>query len=155
MPTSVENYVPYEPNAQGFTEALIDLKSSMGTSSVFKVTGYEAIAFENVTQGQILYSRASDGQVGKAIASDTLDKAIVAGVAETTKTAGQTVKVIVAGIVATSGLDLGDQYYLSAASAGAIVKTPPSSAGQYISRIGEAGSTGQLIIRIEPPILLS
>ena len=153
--SSVENYIPYAPNAQGFTEALIDLKSSMGTSSVFKVTGYEAIAFENVTQGQILYSRASDGQVGKAIASDTLDKAIVAGVAETTKTAGQTVKVIVAGIVATSGLDLGDQYYLSAASAGAIVKTPPSSAGQYISRIGEAGSTGQLIIRIEPPILLS
>ena len=153
--SSVENYIPYAPNAQGFTEALFDLKSSMGTSSVFKVTGYEAIAFENVTQGQILYSRASDGQVGKAIASDTLDKAIVAGVAETTKTAGRTVKVIVAGIVATSGLDLGDQYYLSAASAGAIVKTPPSSAGQYISRIGEAGSTGQLIIRIEPPILLS
>ena len=71
--SSVENYIPYAPNAQGFTEALIDLKSSMGTSSVFKVTGYEAIAFENVTQGQILYSRASDGQVGKAIASDTLD----------------------------------------------------------------------------------
>ena len=155
MPTSVENYIPYEPNAQGFTEALIDLKSSMGTSSVFKVTGYEAVAFENVVQGQILYSRASDGQVGKAIASDTLDKAIVAGVSETTKTSGKTVKVIVAGIVATSGLDFGDQYYLSAASAGAIVKTPPSSAGQYISRIGEAGSTGQLIIMIEPPILLS
>jgi len=52
-------------------------------------------------------------------------------------------------------LDFGDQYYLSAASAGDIVKTPPSSAGQYISRIGEAGSTGQLIIRVEPPILLS
>ena len=153
--SSVENYIPYAPNAQGFTEALIDLKSSMGTSSVFKVTGYETIAFENVTQGQALYSRASDGQVGKAIANDTLDKAIVAGVAETTKSAGQTVKVIVAGIVATSGLDLGDQYYLSAASAGAIVKTPPSSAGQYVSRIGDAGSTGQLIIRIEPPILLS
>ena len=47
MATSVENYIPYEPNAQGFTEALIDLKSSMGTSSVFKVTGYEAVAFEN------------------------------------------------------------------------------------------------------------
>ena len=153
--SSVENYIPYAPNAQGFTEALIDLKSSMGTSSVFKVTGYEAIAFENVTQGQILYSRASDGQVGKAIASDTLDKAIVAGVAETTKTAGQTVKVIVAGIVATSGLDLGDQYYLSAASAGAIVETPPSSAGQYVTRVGEAGSTGQFIVNVERPILLS
>ena len=152
---SVEALAPYQPNAQGLTEVLIDLKSTMPSQTVFKVTGYETTCFEDVVQGQVLYSRASDGQVGKAIASDTLDKATVAGVAETTKSAGQSLKVIVAGIVATSGLDLGDQYYLSAASAGAIVKTPPSSAGQYVSRIGEAGSTGQLIIRIEPPILLS
>ena len=155
MSSSVENYIPYQPNAQGLTEVLLDLKSSMGTGSVFKVTVYEAVVFENVVQGQALYARASDGQVGLAIANDTLDKALVAGVAETTKSQGQTVKVIVAGIIATSGLDFGDQYYLSAASAGAIVKTPPSSAGQYVSRIGEAGSTGQLIIRVEPPILLS
>ena len=92
MATSVENYIPYQPNAQGLTEALLDLKSSMGTSSVFKVTGYEAVAFENVVQGQALYARASDGQVGLAIANDTLDKALVAGVAETTKTAGQSIK---------------------------------------------------------------
>ena len=153
--SSVENYIPYSANAEGFTQVLIDLKSTMPSQTVFKVTGYETTCFEDVVQGQVLYSRASDGQVGKAIASDTLDKATVAGVAETSKSAGQSIKVIVAGIVATSGLDLGDQYYLSAASAGAIVKTPPSSAGQYVSRIGEAGSTGQLIIRIEPPILLS
>ena len=153
--SSVENYIPYSANAEGFTQALIDLKSTMPSQTVFKVTGYETTCFEDVVQGQVLYSRASDGQVGKAIANDTLDKATVAGVAETSKSAGQSVRVIVAGIVATSGLDLGDQYYLSAASAGAIVKTPPSSAGQYISRIGESGSTGQLIIRIEPPILLS
>ena len=153
--SSVENYIPYAPNAQGLTEALIDLKSTMPSQTVFKVTGYKAIAFENVSQGDAVYSRASDGQIGKAIANSTLDKAIIAGVAETTKSAGQEVRVIVSGIVSTSGLDLGDQYYLSAASAGAIVKTPPSTAGQYISRIGEAGSTGQLIIRSEPPILLS
>ena len=98
--SSVENYIPYQPNAQGFTEALIDLKSTMPSQTVFKVTGYNTTCFENVTQGHVLYSRASDGQVGKAIASDTLDKAIdkaiVAGVAETTKSAGQIVSVIVA-----------------------------------------------------------
>ena len=121
--SSVENYIPYAPNAQGLTEALIDLKSTMPSQTVFKVTGYKAIAFENVSQGDAVYSRASDGQIGKAIANSTLDKAIVAGVAETTKPAGQEVRVIVSGIVSTSGLDLGDQYYLSAASAGAIVKT--------------------------------
>ena len=155
MATSVENYIPYQPNAQGLTEALLDLKSSMGTSSVFKVTGYEAVTFENVTQGDVLYARASDGQVGKAIANDTFDKALVAGVAETTKPAGQSVKVIVAGIVATSGLNAGDQYFLSAASAGAIVETPPSTAGQYVTRVGEAGSTGQFIVNADRPILLS
>ena len=155
MATSVENYIPYQPNAQGLTEALLDLKSSMGTSSVFKVTGYEAVTFENVTQGDVLYARASDGQVGKAIANDTFDKALVAGGAETTKPAGQSVKVITAGIVATSGLNAGDQYFLSAASAGAIVETPPSTAGQYVTRVGEAGSTGQFIVNAERPILLS
>ena len=153
--SSVENYIPYSANAEGFTQVLIDLKSTMPSQTVFKVTGYKAIAFEDVNQGDAVYSRASDGKIGKAIASSTLDKAIVAGVVETTKSAGQEARVIVSGIVTTSGLDLGDQYYLSAASAGAIVKTPPSTAGHYISRIGEAGSTGQLIIRAEPPILLS
>jgi hypothetical protein len=131
--SSVENYIPYQPNAQGLTEALIDLKSTMPSQTVFKVTGYET----------------------KAIANDTFDKACVAGIAETTKTAGQSVKVIVAGIVATSGLNTGDQYFLSAASAGAIVETPPSSAGQYVTRVGEAGSTGQFIVNPERPILLS
>jgi len=84
---SVEALAPYQPNAQGLTEVLIDLKSTMPSQTVFKVTGYEVICFENVTQGDALYSRASDGQVGKAIANDTFDKACVAGVAETTKPA--------------------------------------------------------------------
>ena len=101
---SVEALAPYQPNAQGLTEVLIDLKSTMPSQTVFKVTGYETTCFENVTQGDALYSRASDGQVGKAIANDTFDKACVAGVAETTKPAGQSLKVITAGIVATSGL---------------------------------------------------
>ena len=153
--SSVENYIPYEPNAQGLTEALIDLKSTMPSQVVFKVTGYNTTCFEDVTQGQVLYSRASDGQVGKAIANNTFDKALVAGVAETTKPAGQSVKVITAGIVATSGLNAGDQYFLSASSAGAIVQTPPSTAGQYVTRVGEAGSTGQFIINDYRPILLS
>ena len=108
---SVEALAPYQPNAQGLTEVLIDLKSTMPSQTVFKVTGYETTCFENVTQGDALYSRASDGQVGKAIANDTFDKACVAGVAETTKPSGQSVKVITAGIVATSGLNAGNQYF--------------------------------------------
>ena len=48
--SSVENYIPYQPNAQGFTEALIDLKSTMPSQTVFKVTGYNTTCFENVVQ---------------------------------------------------------------------------------------------------------
>ena len=152
---SVEALAPYQPNAQGLTEVLIDLKSTMPSQTVFKVTGYETICFENVTQGDAVYARASDGQVGKAIASDTFDKAKVAGIAETTQSSGTEIRVLTRGIVTTAGLDAGDLYFLSAASAGSIVTTPPTTAGHYLTRVGEAGSTGQFIIKVEPPIELS
>ena len=80
------NYEPYEPNAQGFTEALLDFKSTFVGNVPFKVTGYVTTAFENVTQGDAVYARASDGFIGKAIGNDTFDKAKVAGFAETTET---------------------------------------------------------------------
>ena len=73
------SYEPYSPNAQGLTEALIDLKTAFPGIVAQKVTGYETTAFENLNQGDAVYSRASDGQIGKAIASSTLDKAFVAG----------------------------------------------------------------------------
>ncbi len=153
--SSVENYIPYQPNAQGLTEVLLDLKSTMPTNTVFKVTGYVTTCLEDVTQGDAVYSRDSDGFIGKAIANDTEQKATVAGFVETTKSSGSEVRVITRGIIATSGLDTGDLYFLSAASPGAIVKTPPSTAGQFVTRVGEAGSTGQFIVKVEPPIKLS
>ena len=152
---SVENNIPYQPNAQDFVEVLLDLKSTMPTQTVFKVTGYVTTTFENVTQGDAVYSRASDGFIGKAIANDTFDKAKVAGIAETTQSSGAEVRVLTRGIVTTSGLNTGDLYFLSANSAGAITDTPPTGSGNYLTRVGEAGSTGQFIIKIEPPILLS
>ena len=153
--SSVENYIPYQANAQGLTEALLDLKSTMPTNTVFKVTGYVTTCIEDVNQGDAVYSRATDGHVGKAIANATEDKAQVAGFVETTQSTGSEVKVLTRGIIATSGLDTGDLYFLSASSAGSIVTTPPSSAGQFVTRVGEAGSTGQFIIKVEPPIKLS
>ena len=154
--SSVENYIPYEPNAQGLTEALIDLKSRMPSNTVFKVTGYETTCFENVRQGYALYSRASDGQVGKASASNGLqENAQVVGFANADASASATVKVIVIGIKSMSGLDAGDLYFLSPSTAGAITLTPPSSAGQAVVRVGEASTTTDFAIRIEPPIKLS
>ncbi len=151
----VKNYEPYEPNAQGFTESLLDFKSTFAGTPIQKVTGYVTTTFENVTQGDAVYSRASDGFVGKAIGNDTLDKAKVAGFAETTQTSGSQIRVLVRGIIATSGLNFGNEYFLSTSSAGSITETPPSGSGNYLTRVGEAGSTGQFIIKIETPILLS
>ena len=66
----IKNYEPYEPNAQGLTESLLDFKSTFTGAPVPKVTGYQATTFENVTQGDAVYSRAADGFIGKAIANE-------------------------------------------------------------------------------------
>ena len=150
----VKDYEPYLGNTRGLVDVLIDFKSTMPTPIVYKIVGFNAVAFEDVTQGDALYSRTSDGKLGKAIANDTFDKAFVAGIAETTKSAGESVRCIVAGVVATTWLDAGDEYYLSNASAGAITKTAPTTATHYVTRIGESVSTTQLIARIERPIKL-
>ena len=151
----VSNYEPYAPNAQGFTEALIDLKSTMASRTVYAVAGFQSITFENILQGEALYLRSSDGKVGRAIASSTEDLARVAGFAQTSKLAGETARVLIVGTLATTGLNPGQLYYLSAASAGAITTTPPTTAGHYVTRVGEAVTAVELIIQLEPPILLS
>ena len=40
-----------------------------------------------------------------------------------------------------------------ATSDGAITKTPPTASGHYLVRVGEAATTANLAIQIEPPIL--
>ena len=151
----VKDLEPYAANAEGLTGVLTDIVSTMPNPIVFKVVGYVVNAFENVTQGDVLYARASDGQVGKAIANDTLDKAVVAGIAETTVTAGNQVRVIVTGQVAVStSIDPGDMYFLSAASAGSLTKTPPTTAGHYVTLVGEAGTSNQIVLKIKRPIQL-
>ena len=105
----VKNYEPYEPNAQGLTESLLDFKSTFAGTPISKITGYVTTAFENITQGDAVYARAADGFIGKAIGNDTFDKAKVAGFAETTETSGSQVRVLVRGIIATSGLNFGNE----------------------------------------------
>ena len=80
------NHSPYAPNFEGVVGALLDFKDTSPSDSAFKLFGVELTCFENVTQGNALYIRASDGKVGKAIANGTLDQATVFGIAETTKT---------------------------------------------------------------------
>ena len=151
----VKDLQPYAGNVEGLVAVLEDFRQTMPNPIVFKVVGYQAEAFENVSQGDAIYSRASDGKVGKAVANGTVDQATVAGFAETTKTAGQTVRVIVSGQVpSTQTLDAGDLFFLSGSSAGSITKTPPTTAGQFLTFVGEAANTAELIVRIKRPIQL-
>ena len=57
-------------------------------------------------------------------------------------------------IAVAQTLDPGDLFFLSPTQSGQIVKTPPSTTGQYVTPIGEALATNELIIRIKRPIEL-
>ena len=146
---------PYEPNYRGLVDAIIDLKEGFPSFAPLQV-GFDATAFENVTEGDALYMRTSDGQVGKATAADgTSEAATVVGFANATASANASVKVVVVGIKSMTSLDAGDLYFLSPSTAGAITLTPPSSAGQAVVRLGEAATSTSFAIQIEPPIKLS
>ena len=146
---------PYEPNYRGLVDAVIDLKEGFPNFAPAIVV-FNAICFENVTNGDALFMRTSDGRVGKAIASNGLaENAIVVGFANASALSGETLQVAVAGVKTMSGLDPGDLFFLSESTAGGITLTPPSTAGQAVVRLGEAATSTQFSIQIEPPIKLS
>lgn len=54
----------------------------------------------------------------------------------------------------TGGLTAGTIYYLDPSTAGKLTDTAPSTAGQYVVRVGLATSTTEMEITIEPPVKL-
>ena len=145
---------PYAPNYRGLVDAVIDLKEGFPTFSPIRV-GFDATTFEAVSNKDALYMRSADGQVGKATAaSGSSEAANVVGFADSDKGSGETVKVVVVGIKTMTSLDAGDLYYLSPSTAGAITTTAPSGSGQAVTRLGEAATTTDFSIQVDPPILL-
>lgn len=145
---------PYDHNYGGLIEALIDLKDGFPTFAPERV-GFDATTFEAVDDGDALYMRTSDGAVGKARAGGTQDEAIVVGFADDAAALGASVKVLVAGLLDyPSAINPGDVHFLST-TAGEITTTAPSTAGQYVTRVGEGATTSEFSIQLEPPILLS
>ena len=145
---------PYAPNYRGLVDAVIDLKEGFPTFSPIRV-GFDATTFEAVSNKDALYMGSADGQVGKATAaSGSSEAANVVGFADSDKGSGETVKVVVVGIKTMTSLDAGDLYYLSPSTAGAITTTAPSGSGQAVTRLGEAATTTDFSIQVEPPILL-
>ena len=145
---------PYANNFHGLVDALLDLKEGFPTFAPLQV-GFNATAFQDVTDGDALFMRTSDGQVGKASAADgTLENATVIGFANSTVSANSSVKVIVVGLKTLSSLNPGDLFFLSDSTAGAITTTPPSGTGKAVTRVGEASTATDFAIHIEPPVLL-
>ena len=145
---------PYASNFRGLVDALLDLKEGFPTFAPFQV-GFNATAFQDITDGDALFMRTSDGQVGKASAADgTLENATVIGFANSTVSANSSVKVVVVGLKTLSSLNPGDLFFLSDSTAGAITPTPPSGAGKAVTRVGEASTATDFAIHIEPPVLL-
>jgi len=142
---------PYDHNFGGLVEALIDLKEGFPTFAPERV-GFDATTFEAVSDGDALYMRSSDGKVGKAQADGTLDEAIVVGFADDDAAINATVKVLVAGLLDYPSLiDPGDVYFLSV-TPGQITTTVTSTAGHYVTRVGEGATTSEFSIQLEPPI---
>ena len=145
---------PYTNNFRGLVDALLDLKEGFPTFAPLQV-GFNATAFQDVTDGDALFMRTSDGQVGKASAADgTLENATVIGFANSTVSANSSVKVVVVGLKTLSSLNPGDLFFLSDSTAGAVTTAPPSGAGKAVTRVGEASTATDFAIHIEPPVLL-
>ena len=145
---------PYANNFRGLVDALLDLKEGFPSFVALQV-GFNATAFQDVTDGDALFMRTSDGQVGKASAADgTLENATVVGFANSTVSANGTVRVVVAGLKTLSSLNAGDLFFLSDSTAGAISTSAPTGAGKAVTRVGEASTATDLAIHIEPPVLL-
>ena len=144
----------YAPNYIGLRDVLLDLKLTFQNINFYPVIRFFDEAFENVSQGDALYLRNSDGKVGKAIANDTVEKALVVGFAQTTKLAGEQVGVLVIGRLASSGLAPGDSYYLSDTTPGEITTVPPTTVDYFVTRLGVATSNSEFNIQLEPPVQL-
>jgi hypothetical protein len=145
---------PYAPNYRGLVDALIDLKEGLPSQVGGKLV-IRAVAGEALTSGNAVYLDSPTGKLFKAIASSTVDEATVLGFAQENVAINVQTDILVGGALATSGLSPGVPYFLSAASAGSITATPPSTAGQFVTRVGESGAATQLAVRPELPIQLS
>jgi hypothetical protein len=145
---------PYAPNYRGLVDALIDLREGL-PAAVSNQPVIRAVAGEALTAGNAVYLDAPTGNLFKAIANATIDEASVLGFAQENVSAGTSTNILIAGTLVTTGLSPGTFYFLSPVSAGSITATVPTTAGQFVTRIGEAGASTQLAVRPEPPIQLS
>ncbi len=134
------------------------------------VTAIDVIARTNANVGAIVigtpvYASAA-GSVDKAKADASGTVQVVGLVRDTSITASASGNIQTDGVLAattgqwdavagtTGGLVAGTVYYLSEATAGILTATAPSTAGQFVVRVGIALSTTEMSIKVAPPVKL-
>lgn len=122
---------------------------------------YTALAAVNLDDGQPIYITGV-GEVDLAQA-DSQSTADVVGLVQVDCLAGETCRYLTEGsiermdwvtIAGTSDLSPGSTYFLDPANAGKLTTTAPTTAGQFVVRVGRAVNVRTLDIEVELPILL-
>lgn len=121
-------------------------------SETTTATASEALAAGDYVN---LYNNASALGVRKADASGGMAK-MAHGYVLAAVTNGGTATVYYGNLnTQRTGLTIGSQYYLSGATPGAVVTTPPSTATHIVQMLGVARSATELLTEIQPPIVLA
>lgn len=107
----------------------------------------------NHVLGDVVYISAADtAKKAKADAAGTKDAMAFATATIATSTTGSyQTDGLLAGM---AGLTAGAVYYVSPTTAGVITSTAPSTTGQFVTRVGIAVSTTELLIQFERSIAL-
>lgn len=128
------------------------------------------VALTNANAGSIVIGTpvyiSASGSVDKARTNAGSTSLAVGLVADTTIATTATGNITVAGVLTattgqwdavtgqTGGLTAGSRYFISAATAGALTTTAPTTAGQFVAAVGIALSTTKMKVNIDPTIEL-
>jgi len=126
--------------------------SLQATTSVEKVVlSFTCTATEQV--GDVVYLSADD-TVAQA-QSNAIGTTFAVGLI-ISKPSVTSCDVVVAGKVeGLAGLTAGTRYYLSNTVAGGLLATPPITSGHFVIKVGIAINTTDLLLQIDPPVLLT
>ena len=157
--TNVTNAVGTIDLAQGNVHYFTTNGSGASTADIIYKGGNNLSSFMKVGDN-ISVSLITKPNNSEYINAVTIDGAAVTeewgGGTTPAAASGAAVKVLVTGVkTMPSSIDPGDIYFLSASTSGAITLTPPSTAGQAITRVGEGATATDFSIQIEPPVLLN
>lgn len=125
----------------------IDTSSLIASSAASVVNTYTA--GETISANQTLYEL--DGAVFKGD-HDTLQRANIIGVALTAATIGQPVKVLQYGILEDGAFNWAPTDLIFVADNGVLTSVAPDTG--YLTRIGKAITTTQILVSIDSPITL-